>query len=374
MDEDGQFYFLEMNTRLQVEHPVTEMVTGIDLVEWQIRIADGESLPVSQVEVETTGHAIEARLYAEDPAKDFLPQAGQILLWREPDGDGIRVDSGIQSPANISLYYDPMLAKVIAYGDDRRMAIRRLRRALSSCTLLGVNSNLRLLRELLHHQAFLDGKLNTAFLDQHFSDWQPPKMDESVALMAASLAHPEDQTPMSGSGFWRNNPNRPQLKRFRLNSAEEPVEVELLPLPQKGSFQITVLGHTHTVQLDHQHGADLTLTVDGYRQTATLASAGGVWWVDTRNGLVVLHEVSPLPEPKAWAGAGSSLRAPMPGSILDVLVEVGQQVCKGQALLKLEAMKMEHTIRAAADGVVEAIYFSTGDTVDADAQLLQIGR
>jgi acetyl/propionyl-CoA carboxylase alpha subunit len=389
LGEDGHFYFLEMNTRLQVEHPVTEMVTGIDLVEWQIRIAEGEPLPLGQAEVAMQGHAIEARLYAENPAGEFLPTTGQILLWRPPAAEGIRVESGIQSGDEIPIYYDAMLAKIIAHGPDRPAVIRRLARALQSTTLLGLTTNLAFLHDILHHPAFQAGEVNTHFITEHYAGWRQPAGDICLALIAATVAQwvrppgdglRADRNPT----YWRNNPNRPPLYRYRRprpGQADEHLEVQLAPVPgRQTSYQITLSlppNTTYDVTLHEWSEQELVLTVDGYRQRVTAvatpaASGACAWWVQSRTGVVTLYALSLLPEPQPTADIAGSLRAPMPGSVLAVLVEVGQPVSKGQALMKLEAMKMEHTIRTAADGVVTAIYFSPGDTVEADAQLLKI--
>jgi acetyl-CoA carboxylase biotin carboxylase subunit len=422
LDRDGSFYFLEINARLQVEHPVTECVTSLDLVEWQIRVAEGQPLPLRQEDVRMAGHAIEARVYAESPASDFLPATGTVALWREPVGAGIRVDSGIQSGELVSIYYDPLLAKIIAHGPDRATACRRLARALETTTLLGLTNNLALLRAVLIHPAYQAGELSTAFLGQHFAGWNEPGGDLLLALIAATLAqwaqHPQLDT---NRGYWRNNPDRPQLYRFAVAPHDDLVEVQLTPERRTASYRITVARQREvaaTVELNSMavsshpptsppsapgegeqllpfptgggqaqrrgqagwgmEGAnqptayDLSLTVNGHRQRVTLASVGDTWWIQTRVGVVRLRALPLLPEPKPPAGAGGSLRAPMPGSVLAVLVVLGQRVARGEPLMKLEAMKMEHIIRTAADGVVEAIYFVPGDTVEADALLLKI--
>ncbi|MCP4362952.1 MAG: acetyl-CoA carboxylase biotin carboxylase subunit [Chloroflexi bacterium] len=383
LDERGDFYFLEMNTRLQVEHPVTEMVTGIDLVEWQIRVAEGEWLPLTQAEVALTGHAIEARVYAENPAQDFLPVTGDILLWRPPVGDNVRVDDGIQTGDVVSIFYDPMLAKIVAYGADRKTAVRRLIRALETTALLGFTHNISFLADILRHPQFEAGKLHIYFLEEHLADWQPPEGSLTIALIAASIAqfinHPQ---PESSQGYWRNNPNRPQLYRYALGDKELAVELTTAP-PTTHQFIVRINNQPDTrfqVMLNEQQGANWTLTVDGWRQTVTAISTllntgvaqNEIWWIQTATGVVQLQTISLLPELQPTADAAGSLRAPMPGSVLAVLVEVGEVVTVGQPLMKLEAMKMEHTIRTSGDGIVEEIYFAPGDTVEADAQLLKI--
>jgi len=376
LDHDGTFYFLEINTRLQVEHPVTECVTGLDLVEWQIRVAEGELLPLCQEGLRLNGSAMEVRLYAENPANDFLPVTGEILLWREPEGEGIRVENGIQSGDQVSIYYDPMLAKIIAYGSDRAAACRRLLRALETTTLLGLTSNRSYVYAVLNHPAYQAGELSTAFLADYFADWTEPVGDVPLALIAVTLAQWLEHSQLeTNRGYWRNNPNRPQLYRYAVSSSDEPVDVYLTPACHNSTYRMRVAQDAEvitSVEFNEQASGEMVLTVDGHRQRVMFAHTGNTWWVQTKSGEVQLHTLELLPEPKAPADAGGSLRAPMPGVVLAILVEVGQRVQKGDALLKLEAMKMEHTIRTAADGVVETIYFAPGDTVAADTILVQL--
>lgn len=376
LDRGGNFYFLEINTRLQVEHPVTECVIGQDLVEWQIRIAEGEPLPLCQEALRMNGSAMEARLYAENPANDFLPVTGEILLWREPEEEGIRVESGIQSGDQVSIYYDPMLAKIIAHGPDRATARRRLLRALEKTTLLGLTNNLTFLCDVLNHPAYIAGELCTTFLAGYFANWTEPVGDVSLALIAVTLEqwlhHSQVDT---NRGYWRNNRNQPQLYRYAVAPGDDPVDVYLTPERDGSTYQITVKLHSENnanVELNEHTAHEMVVTVDGHRQRVMFVHAENVWWVQARSRVVRLHALELLPEPRKPADAGGSLRAPMPGVVLANLVEVGQRVNKGDALLKLEAMKMEHTIRTAADGVVEAIYFTPGDTVAADTLLVQL--
>jgi acetyl-CoA carboxylase biotin carboxylase subunit len=406
LDREGAYFFLEMNTRLQVEHAVTECTTGLDLVEWQIRVAEGQPLPLRQEQIIQRGHAIEARLYAEDPARGFLPATGEILHWRAPAGAGVRVDHGIASGEIISIHYDPLLAKIIAHGPDRATAIRRLARALERMTVLGVQTNQALLRALLGHPAFQAGTTDTEFLTRYGADWREPVGDLPTALIAATLAqwlqHPR---PDGSRGYWRNNLSQPQIYRYAVPFRNESVEVRLTPSRKAEGFQVVVTTEpevTAAVELNEivypaaanaptasallsqrERGLeaegqptnlDLTLTIDGHRQHAILAYDTEVCWVQTRHGVVRLRAQPRLPIPGSPADAAGSLRAPMPGKVLAVLVQPGQRVAKGDALLKLEAMKMEHTIRTAADGVVETIYFAPGDTVDADALLVKIAE
>jgi geranyl-CoA carboxylase alpha subunit len=379
LDANGDFYFLEMNTRLQVEHPVTELVTGLDLVAWQIKVAEGEPLPLTQAEITFSGHAVEARLYAENPANDFLPVTGQVALWQPPTGEGVRVDHGLQTGDDVSIYYDPLLAKIIVHGPDRKTAVRRLRRALNQTALLGLTTNLPFLRQVVGHDAFSVGELHTGFLADHFPRWQPPTGDTMLPLLTAVLhrflAEPQLST---NSGYWRNNPNAPQRYSFRV--MDEEIELGIMPV---GSEQCSLFrvqyGETwyELSELDltglEQSLANLSgLMVDRVRRQLTAVFHENSLWVDCCGKTTVVEYMPRLPAPAPAAGTAGSLRAPMPGSVLELLVEVGQQVSKGQPLLKLEAMKMEHTIRTAAEGVVTAVYYQPGDTVAADAELVRI--
>lgn len=373
LDADGAFYFLEVNTRLQVEHPITECVTGLDLVEWQIRVAEGQPLPLSQEQVLFRGCAIEARLCAEDAAQGCLPVTGRVLRWGAPVGEGVRTDTGIQSGDVVTMYYDSLLAKVIAFGPDRASVVRRLSRALELTRVVGMTTNQALLQAILAHPDYRAGAVTTAFLAEQFATWRAPDVDQVVVLSAVSLVQWQQQAQVAtNQGYWRNNPAGPQRYRYVVPGCAAPVEVGLLPTRQAGLFQMMVGAQSVAVVFDGYVDEVITLTIDGYRQRLMVVRDEDTWWVQTRCGAVSVQCVALLPVPKALADAGGSLRAPMPGQVLGVLVTVGQQVAKGDALLWLEAMKMEHTIRTAADGVVTAIYYGPGDMVAADAVLVEI--
>ena len=388
---DGQFYFLEVNTRLQVEHPVTELVTGLDLVRWQIQVAEGRPLPLAQEQVTFNGHAIEARVYAEDPAQGYLPATGTLALWREPHDQGVRVDAGVNTGDAISIYYDPLVAKISAHGSNRNEAIRRLERALSQTTLFGVRNNIAFLRRVLLHPAFTTGETNTAFLERHAAELGKTLVDEAglstleMAALACALQRNVSDEPASLAG-WRNNRNRPLIERFApleissgsgYSPRNSPVEVQLLPGAGQ-TFAATIIdgerAHSVNVRAVEREGPDLTLIVDGLRLhlTATETSAGE-WWAQAGEGeSVVLRWISPLPEPDVRAKSGDSLAAPMPGQVIALLVTEGQAVRAGDPLVILEAMKMEHTIRAPHDGVVAAIHARPGTQVAASAVLLDV--
>jgi len=365
---DGRYYFLEMNTRLQVEHPVTELVTGIDLVEWQIRITQGEALPWRQEDIRPQGHAIEARLYAEDPANDFLPTTGPVLLWRPPAGEGIRVDDGIRTGDTITTDYDPLLAKIITHGDTRAAAVRRLRSALTETALLGLKTNQAYLGHILEQPAFLSGDTTTRFLAEHGRAPEIPADKRALALVAAALARYRAAAG-DGPGYWRNNPGPPAPWRFEVGG--DTVDVVLRPeRGTPGGFVATLSsGERVTVAAVDFDGSAPALVIDGMRHGFTLVARADDWWVRAEWGTMQFRARPLLTKPRRAAAVGSS-RAPMPGRVLAVLVEVGQAVEEGQPLMKLEAMKMEHTIRAAAAGVIDAVYFAAGDQVDADEILV----
>ena len=382
LDPDGNFYFLEMNTRLQVEHPVTEMVTGLDLVAWQIAVAVGEPLPLVQDAVSLSGHAIEARLYAENPANNFLPVTGPVLLWRAPAGEGVRVDDGIQTGDEVSVHYDPMLAKIIAHGPDRQTAVQRLVRALETAVLLGFTHNLPYLQAIVQQPDFAAGQYSTHFLAEQLADWPPPAGDVPLALIGAALAqfYRWPQHPYS-SGHWRNNPNGPIRSQFavRPDRFHDPdnlsglVTVLVEPVRfQVNQFNITIEDEPFAVSAAPQVGPAWTLGMNGRSHHLLIVPHGDDFWVQTESGVVCATALPRLPRKTAVSATTGSLRAPMPGSVLVVLVQAGQTVAEGDPLLKLEAMKMEHTIRAPAAGRVAEIFYAPGDAVPADAQLLRL--
>ncbi len=372
LDESGKFYFLEMNTRLQVEHPVTEMVTGQDLVAWQIAVAAGNPLPLSQDDVKFAGHAIEARLYAENAANDFLPVTGPVLLWRAPEGEGVRVDDGIQTGDSVTVHYDPMLAKIIAHGPDRKTAVQRLGRALQTVVLLGFRHNLPYLQAIVQHPAFSEGRYTNRFLADNLPQWQPPEGERALGVTGAVLAQFYSWPQLAeNSGYWRNNPNGPIRSRFQVG--DETLTVLLEPVRfQKNQFNITIDDETLAVACAPQAGPAWTLVVNGRSHKLMIVQNGDEWWVQTDNGAICATALPRLPRKTAGSAAAGSLQAPMPGSVLAVLVSQGQSVAEGEPLLKLEAMKMEHTIRAPAAGVVTDIFYAPGDFVPAGAQLLQL--
>ena len=385
VDEDLNYYFMEMNTRLQVEHPVTEEVTGHNLLRLQILVAEGQPLLYMtdpSHSIGGSGHAIEVRVYAEDPNNDFLPVTGKILRWREPDdarlvdegenqhfARGLRIDSSVRSGDEISVYYDPMLAKVIAWAHTREDAIRKLDYALSQLQMLGMNNNISFLRKVLTHPDHLAGNITTHFIEDHPELFEDDNNLPPVALIGAGLAkHLE-----SDSGqHWRNNPNRPIQHQFSYD--EETYSVLLTPTAQSKHYLAQINENKYSVRLLSYLDGDITLVIDGHRQTITAICQDNRWWVHITGHAYQLQWITPLPLPGRATISEGSLRAPMPGQIISVRVEIGQAVNQGDILVIMEAMKMEHRIQAPYDGTVSNIYYQIGDSVQADAVLLEINK
>lgn len=369
LDADGNFYFMEMNTRLQVEHPVTEAVFAIDLVRWQIEIAQGTSLnellpPFADLDdfaFAPDGHAIEVRVYAEDPNNSFLPVIGDVVRWQAPEN--VRVDAGIQSGDSISPYYDPMLAKVIAHGHDRVTAIRKLDYALANLQFMGMKNNVSFLRRVLTHPEHIKGNISTQFLDDYADLMTDTPSLSSSAVIAAALAQG------SGTSHWRNNPNRPIRHHFMHNDDL----IEVLLSPQKDGYTVTIGEEGYEVILKSVENDIYTLVVNGHQQKFTvIAGKNDQWWVQSLDGTFRLDWQTPLPLPNKNVVEKGSLRAPMPGQVIRVDVEVGQEVEQGTVLLIMEAMKMEHRIEAPYSGTVEKVAYQVGDTVQQDDILLAI--
>ncbi|WP_202872258.1 acetyl/propionyl/methylcrotonyl-CoA carboxylase subunit alpha [Kribbella soli] len=361
-DEDGAFYFLEMNTRLQVEHPVTEETTGLDLVALQFDVASGERLRVDPPP--TVGHAIEVRLYAEDPLNDWRPQTGTLHAFQVGTRE-LRVDSGVEDGSEVSPYYDPMLAKVIAYGPDRTAVARNLAGALERATIHGVGTNRELLTWILRHPAFLAGDTDTAFFDKHGVG---PGVDDAVvqvSALAAALADAAGRAaPVRVPSGWRNLASQPQRKSYRVGDVEHEVAYRLTRDGLVVDGNITLLDTSPE---------RVVLEVDGVRRSFDVAAYDGITCVDSSLGSVALHPVERFVDPAHQVAAGS-LVAPMPGTVIRVGVAVGDVVKRGQPLLWLEAMKMEHTIAAPADGVVGELKVEAGQQVEVGAVLVVVGE
>jgi acetyl/propionyl-CoA carboxylase alpha subunit len=367
---NGEFFFLEVNTRLQVEHPVTEEITGLDLVALQLQVAEGQPLPDEALEAAITGHAIEARLYAEDPARDYQPGSGPLHRFAIPALPGVRVDSGVRDGSVIGTHYDPMLAKVIAYGRTRSQAARRLARALAEAELHGPVTNRELLVAILREPEFLAGRTDTGYLTRH----QPSALIGSpgpdtlaVHALAAALADQasrRDTAPVQSAvpSGWRNVPSTPQRVVYQHDSQELAVRYRRT----RDGWWAEVNGGTLAAVVVHLASPELVdLQVGGVRRSVRVHRVGDTAYCDSALGATVLHEQPLLPEPGSEAAPGS-LFAPMPGTVLRVSASPGQAVEAGALIVVFEAMKMEHSIKAPLAGTVTEVLVTVGQTVDAN--------
>jgi propionyl-CoA carboxylase alpha chain len=369
---DRAFYFLEVNTRLQVEHPVTEMVTGLDLVREQIRIAEGEPLGYRQADLRQDGHAIECRLYAEDAERGFLPASGRLLAWSVPDLPGVRVDAGVAAGTEVSIHYDPMLAKIACHAPSRGEALRRLARALEELLALGVTTNRELLVEVLRHPEFVAGRFDTHFLDQQRDQLfgrAPAPADQ--AAMAAALASAALRRPGRLLGElpigWRNNPGPLPALRFRI--ADRAIDVRYRERAA-GRFEVEIDGEQRTVAV--RGDLEVEDTATGVVRRFRIARDGaGRHFVNVDGRDLTLIEEPRFPESSEVLAAGG-LTAPMPGRVVKVLVAEGDECVRGQPLVILEAMKMEHAVVAAQAGRVSRLHVREGDPVDAGAPLVAV--
>ncbi|NWA00101.1 acetyl/propionyl/methylcrotonyl-CoA carboxylase subunit alpha [Pseudomonas gingeri] len=364
LDARGRFYFLEMNTRLQVEHPVTELITGLDLVAWQLDVAAGLPLPLRQEQIMLQGHAIEVRLYAEDPTRDFLPQTGQLLGW-EPDlAGGVRVDHGLLEGQDISPFYDPLLGKLIAHGATREEARRKLLRAVEDCVLLGLASNQRLLANLLGHPTFVAGDFSTAFIGEHFSadpSLQAYQPSSAELALAAVLFHEARAARHAGRlANWRNGPGVP--RHYRLGLGETTVDLQLLVSPNT-PLRVRHADREIEVRVLERDSRWVTVELDGIQRRHAYRLEDEQLWLFTRPGSLHLRDLSLAPVENRGTASSGTVKAPMDGAIVEVLVSEGSQVRKGQLLMVLEAMKMEHPLKAAIDGVVRRVQAGRGDQV-----------
>ncbi|MCX4219428.1 acetyl/propionyl/methylcrotonyl-CoA carboxylase subunit alpha [Pseudomonas sp. MCal1] len=373
LDARGQFYFLEMNTRLQVEHPVTELITGLDLVAWQLSVAEGQPLPLTQAQVKLDGHAMEVRLYAEDPAQGFLPQTGRVEAWAPALDRGARIDHGLIEGQSISPFYDPMLGKLIAHGATREEARRKLLCAVQDSVLLGVQSNQRLLASLLQHPQFISGEFGTGFIAQHFADHDCLRAclpSAEVLALAAALfylcAAQQHRAPLSG---WRNNASAPLLYRIGLDARDWNVQ---LRTRSNNAFEVQVAERVIELRLvEHTAGA-VTLEIDGLRQRHAYRLRDEQLWLFTHPGSLHLVDRTHAVIDSQTSVSSGTLKAPMDGAIIEVLVSEGSPVSKGQLLVVLEAMKMEHPLKAGIDGVLKRVQVKVGDQVKNRQVLLQV--
>ena len=372
-DRPDEFFFMEMNTRLQVEHPVTEMVTGWDLVEWQVRIAAGEKLTVAQADIALHGHAIEARVYAEDPARGFLPTGGDVLAVVEPEAAGMRVDSGLSAGMVVGSDYDPMLAKVVAHGADRAAALRTLDRALADTAVLGVVTNIEFARFLLADSDVAAGRLDTGLLDRRAGDFVAAAPTDAQ-FIAAAACHWLRLFPAPGADLWqvpsgwRVGARAPVS--IRLRAGERTDHVHITGDPDSAEVRIED-GESRSLQADLT-GHFLVVTLDGLRSEYTVATTDSKIWLAGGGVTAVLEEVREAPvRPDDERSGDAELASPMPGTVVAVSVDDGAEVEAGTVIVTVEAMKMEHTLTAPVDGVVELLVVA-GDQVKVGQPLARI--
>jgi 3-methylcrotonyl-CoA carboxylase alpha subunit len=375
---DGTYYFMEMNTRLQVEHPVTEMITGLDLVEWQLRVAAGEPLPLTQDQLSITGHALEARIAAEDPDRGFLPAIGTLDYYSTPPPSAaLRIDSGVAQGSRITPYYDSLLAKLIVWGEDRESALRRMRDALSDFHLVGVANNVDFLGRLVSSPSFAAANLDTGLIEREHAalfpiNSEPPSEAWLVAAAATLLRQVPDRDPGRCASPWETRDGwrlgyraRRQLV-FRSGEVQKSIDVQYQP----EGWQLTVAGCTTAVSGAARTASTLGLSFNGSRFEVMAHRYAGAEYVSWHGRTYVLHTVDPLAPAAAAEGATRGLRAPMPGRILELLAVPGAIVRKGAPLLVLEAMKIEHTIQAPAAGMLKAFRVAAGEQVAEGAELV----
>jgi 3-methylcrotonyl-CoA carboxylase alpha subunit len=382
-DAEGRFYFMEMNTRLQVEHPVTEMVTGLDLVELQLRVAAGERLPFAQQDLTLKGHAIEARIYAEDPARDFMPSTGRLVHVAFPPGTAhVRMDAGVDTGDEITPWYDPMIGKLIAHGADRNSALERLRAALAITEVVGVNTNIQFLSRIVTSKAFRAAELDTGFIGRRPELLVQEAVASKEILAAAAfaeLAHEEraagGRAARSGDPYspwhrvdgWRLNEDSHHDFLFLDGDAEHRVRVRFSDQGLRLALGADEYGFAGESLPDGR----LRIHLDHEAFTARAVRAGDDWHIFAAGDQRRLTLKDALPKEADSARAGS-LAAPMPGRIVQIMSRAGDAVKKGQALLVLEAMKMEHTITAPADGIVKEIHYAAGEQVLEGVELITL--
>jgi geranyl-CoA carboxylase alpha subunit len=360
VDADKNFYFLEMNTRLQVEHPVTEMVTGLDLVELQLRVANGEPLPITQAQVELKGHAIEVRVYAEDPRDNFVPQSGQILSWK-PSAKA-RIDSGIREGQIISPYYDPMLAKVITWSETREQAITKLANTLADTELLGVNNNIRFLADVISRKAFIDGDATTGFLAQQYPDenYQASKPEAIISAIAGLLFFRKSQLDHNYSGrHWRRAVAMVSQYTLIFNDDDYSVSMSF----DQGIYSVTVADEKFEFANVVDKNGRCSIELRGQRIGVNFSHSGACLHLQHKLAYYTFEDVSYAPARSAMSAGDEHVRAAMDGAIVDIKVAKGDHVNAGDVVAILEAMKMAHQLKAGVDGVIDQVNIEIGQQV-----------
>jgi 3-methylcrotonyl-CoA carboxylase alpha subunit len=391
VDKAGLFHFMEMNTRLQVEHPVTEMITGLDLVEWQLRVAAGEALPLAQDALDIYGHAIEARIYAEDPERGFLPSIGRIAyLAAPPVSEFVRIDTGVRAGDEITQFYDPMIAKLVAWGEDRASALRRLRESLANYRIAGVTTNISFLQRVVAHPDFANGRLDTGLIGRHQAELLAPPAAPSPQILAVAAIGEfvrlvDEAVQLAKTSEDRFSPWH-AVDPWWLNSASHAITFEYSALgtaydvsllPKGNEIRVSVAGAvgapgTVLVAGASKLGDDLAIVLDGVRHAATVVPLGSQRYVFVAGQLNKLTRADPLAHAAVDEHRGGHLTAPMSGTIVAVLVRAGDAVAKGAPLIIVEAMKMEHTIAAPMAGTVSAVHYRQGDQVSEGVALIDV--
>ena len=372
VDKDLNYYFMEMNTRLQVEHPVTEMITGLDLVEWQLRVAANEPLPCTQEQLHAHGHAIECRIYAEDPHNEFIPSIGQLHFLDEPSGDGIRVDSGVNSHSAISMHYDPMIAKLIAWGEDRHQALQRLNEALKHYYIGGVKTNIPFLQAIIKQPNFINAQLSTHFLTENHIEI-PPLDARRAILLAASAEYLKVQSsqvdPLYKDTFaWQMHLLSHWNSRFMLNNEQQ--DLVVIPLSH---HELAVKFNDETTKLRVELTGNRLSIDDGLQRHQALIE-------HVEEQLILYTEFGSITiEPFNWqfsthqsTEVSNKLTSPMPATVVAILKNIGDTIKAGERIMVLEAMKMEHTIHAPNDGLLVDIFYDIGAQVNEGAELGRI--
>ncbi len=383
-NQDGSFYFMEMNTRLQVEHPVTEMITGQDLVEWQLRVAAGQPLPLAQEQLQIRGHALEARIYAEDASKGFLPSTGKLIRLSPPaESLNVRVDTGVEEGDEITPYYDPMIAKLIVWDEHRDAALARMRKALADYQVAGVTTNIDFLSRLVACPAFAGADLDTGLIERQrdflFPATQAVPADallvatvgellwEQHAAKLAAKTSGDPWSPWHARDGWRMNLSAARMIGFRDGDSLVEAQVHYL----RDQWQITINGHSTLARGKKLDGDRIAVDLDDRRLIASVVAVDDKRHVFLQGATYILLRDDPLHLVEAGGAHGGGLTAPMPGKVVALLAQPGQKVDKGTPLLILEAMKMEHTITAPAAGTVKAFCYAAGEQVADGAALVE---
>ncbi|MEO6065633.1 MAG: biotin/lipoyl-containing protein, partial [Lysobacterales bacterium] len=374
------FFFMEMNTRLQVEHPVTEAITGLDLVEWQLRVAAGEPLPLRQDQLRIHGHAIEARICAENPDNNFLPATGTLRVYRKPDcmsfeRGPVRIDDGVREGDAISPYYDSMVAKLIVHGATRAEALARLDQALSEVHIVGLATNVQFLRQVVRSRSFSEADLDTALIEREKSvlfHQEPVGLPLAAAAAVAQTLLGEQALqggdPFSRRDGWRSHGVATRRFQFEFHDAIHEAQLTYL---HDGALTLSIAGEQGPLAFNRS-GDAIDVRFAGQRETVDVYSVGELDYVFTNRGATQILATDLLAHAGEGLADAGRLTAPMPGKLVSISVQAGDKVSKGQALAVMEAMKMEHTIAAPADGVVAEVLYAPGDQVAEGAELLKL--